>query len=61
MTKSVVAYTKLNNIEVLISRAFINLYINRDELVSVNNVLRGYGDMKVGAKHLTSSSEIIIY
>ena len=33
---------KLNTIEVLISKALINSYINLDKFVSVNNVLREY-------------------
>ena len=32
--------TKLDTIEVLISKAWIGTYINDDEFVSVNNVLR---------------------
>ena len=31
---------KLNTIEVLISKALVDSYINHDEFVSVNNVLR---------------------
>ena len=34
------AKAKLNSIDVLISRALIDTYINHDEFVSVNNVLR---------------------
>ena len=34
------AKTKLNTIKVLISKALINSYINHDEFVSVNNMLR---------------------
>ena len=37
---------KLNTIEVLILKAFINTYISHDEFVSVNNVLREYYEMK---------------
>ena len=37
---------KLNNIEVLISKALIDSYISHDEFVSVNNVLREYYEMK---------------
>ena len=33
---------KLDSIEVLISKALIDLCINHDEFVSVNNVLRKY-------------------
>ena len=32
----------LNTIEVLISKTLINSYINHDEFLSVNNVLREY-------------------
>ena len=37
---------KLNTIEVLISKALIDSYINNDEFVSVNKVLREYNKMK---------------
>ena len=33
---------KLNTIEVLIYKALINSYINHEEFVTVNNVLRKY-------------------
>ena len=36
------AKTNLNTIEVLISKALIELNISRDEFVSVNNVLKEY-------------------
>ena len=38
--------TKLNTIEVLVSKALIDSYINHDEFVSINNVLREYNEMK---------------
>ena len=38
--------TKLDTIEVLISKALMDSYINYDEFVSVNNVLREYNKMK---------------
>ena len=40
------AKSKLNTIEVLISKVLINLYISHDEVISVNNVLREYDKMK---------------
>ena len=40
------AKTKLNTIEVLISKSLIYSYINYDKLVLVNNVLREYKVMK---------------
>ena len=46
------AKTKLNSIEVLISKALINSYISHDGIVSLNNVLREYDDMKQEIKNL---------
>ena len=40
------AKIKLSTIEILISKVLINLYINHDEFVLVNNVLREYNEMK---------------
>ena len=37
---------KLNINEVLISKALIDSFINHDEFISVNNVLREYNEMK---------------
>ena len=45
----------LNTIEVLISKALIDLYISHDEFVSVNNVLREYNEMKKKKKNLKTS------
>ena len=45
------AKTKLNTVECLISEALTNLYINDDKFVSVNNVLRGNYEMKEGIKN----------
>ena len=44
--KIILAKTKWNNIEVLISKALTDSYISHDEFVLVNNVLRGNDDMK---------------
>ena len=38
--------TKLCIIEVLISKALIDFYISHDEIVSVNNVMSEYSEMK---------------
>ena len=38
--------TKLDIIEVLISKALIDSYISYDEFVSVNNVLREHNEIK---------------
>ena len=40
------AKTKLDTIEVLISKSLIDLYISHDEFVPVNNVLREYNKLK---------------
>ena len=41
----------LNTIEILISKALINSYISHHELISVNNVLREYNEMKEEIKN----------
>ena len=46
------AKTKLNSIEVLISKALIDLNISHDEFILVNNVLKEYDDMKKEIKNL---------
>ena len=46
------AKSKLNSIEVLISKALINSDISHDEFVLVNKVLKGYNDMKEEIKNL---------
>ena len=38
--------SKLNTIEIVISKALIDSYISHDEFVSVNNVLREYNEIK---------------
>ena len=45
------AKTKLNTIEVLISKVLIASYINHHEFVSVNNVLREYNEVKEEIKN----------
>ena len=40
------AKTKLDIIEVLVSRALMDSYISHDEFVLVNSVLKVYDDMK---------------
>ena len=45
------AKTNLNAIEVLIFKASINSYINHEEFISVNNVLRKYNEMKKEIKN----------
>ena len=42
--------TKINTIEVLISKDLINSYISHDEVVLVNNLLREYDNIKKQSK-----------
>ena len=46
------AKSELNTIEVLISKALINLNIIHDEFVSINNVVKKYDNMKEEIKKL---------
>ena len=46
------AKSKLNSIEALISEALIDSTINHDELISKNNVLKEFYDMKEEPKIL---------
>ena len=45
------AKSKLNNIEVLISKALTDSNISHDEFVLINNVLKEFYDMKEEIKH----------
>ena len=40
------ANSKLNNIQILISMALIDSNVTHDEFVLINNMLRQYGNMK---------------
>ena len=51
---------KLNTIEVLISKALIDLYISHHKFVSVNNVLRKYNEIKEEMKKPETSVEYTI-
>ena len=46
------AKSKVNSIQVLISRALIDSVIIHDESISINNVLKKYNKMKVEIKNL---------
>ena len=46
------AKSKLNSLEVLISKALIDSNISHDEFVLINNVLKEYDDMKEKIKSL---------
>ena len=46
------AKSKLNSIEVLISKALIDLVVSHDEFVLINNVLKEYNEMKEETENL---------
>ena len=46
---------KLNIIEVLISKSLIDSYVIHNELVSINDVLREYNEMKKEIKYPETS------
>ena len=46
------AKSKLNSIDVLISKALIDSVISHDEFILINNVQQGYGKMKEEIKNL---------
>ena len=46
------AKSKLNSIDVLISKALIDSEITHDEFVLINNALKEYEDMKEEIKNL---------
>lgn len=52
------AKNELNDIEISNSKALIDLFINHDEFVSVNNVLRVYNEMK---KQIKNSTNKVVY
>ena len=52
------AKSKLNSIEVLISKALIDPVISYDEFVLINNVLNEYNKMKEEIKNLKTSSSL---
>ena len=48
--------TKLNSIEVLISKALTESYISQDKFILVNNVSQEHDDMKEEIKSLKTSA-----
>ena len=52
------AKSKLNSIEVLISKALIDSNISHDGFVFINNVLKKYDEMKEEIKNLKTSSSL---
>ena len=59
--------SKLDSIELLISKALIDSVISYDEFVLIYNVLKEYNEMKdetkkdIKHKDLSSSSKILVY
>ena len=53
--------SKLDTIEVLISKALIDLHIDHEEFVSVSNVLKEYNKMKEDIKNPETSVEYTIW
>ena len=45
------AKSKLNSLEVLISKNLIDQNISHDEFILINNVLKEFYDVKEGIKH----------
>ena len=56
----VLAKTKLNTVEVLISKALIDSNISHDEFISVNNVLKEYDDMKEEFSLVDVISQVLV-
>ena len=50
------AKSKLISIEVLISKALIDLFVSHDEFVLINNLLKEYNEMKKEMKNLKTQS-----
>ena len=55
------AKAKINSVEILISKALIDSYINQNKSVLVNNVLRKYDDMKEAIDLFIKHGYIYIY
>ena len=57
------AKSKLNSTEVLISKVLVDSNIGHDEFVLINNVVKEYGKIKEEIKHLEtlSVSKIMVY
>ena len=53
------AKTKLNTIEITVSRALFDLFISLDKFVSVSNLLREYNDMNEEIKNQKSHQRFI--
>ena len=54
------AKTKSNTIEVLVSKAWIDSYINHNEFDSVNKIIREYNEMEEKIKNFKNAVEYYI-
>ena len=52
------AKSKLNSIEVLISKALIDSNVSHDEFVLINNVLKEFYDMKNKSKVIITNKSL---
>ena len=57
------AKSKLNSIEVLLSKSLIDLVVSHNEFVLISNVLKEYSELKeeIKVKDLISLSKILVY
>ena len=57
------AKSKLNSIEVLLSKSLIDLVVSHDEFVLISGVLKEYNKLKeeIKVKDLISLSKILVY
>ena len=60
LIKVLLAKTKSNTIEVLISKAWIDSYINHNEFDSVNKIIREYNEMEEKIKSFKNAVEYYI-
>ena len=58
--KVLLAKTESNTIEVLISKAWIDSYINHNEFDSVNKIIREYNEMEEKIKNFKNAVEYYI-
>ena len=59
--KVLLAISRLNNIEVLLSRASADSNISHEEVVLISNVLKGFYDMKEKTKNYSNKLKFKLY
>ena len=57
------AKSKLNSIEVLLSKSLIDSVVSHDEFVLISNVLKEYNELReeIKVKDLISLSKVLVY